>query len=673
MKVSADREGAMKSIPKGASRFYGKILPWGCFLFLLTTSCRNGNHAVTGAKTDADDDVPASATAFVLHNLGIHIDSWNPATNRAGDFLFKAGEEKVFIEFGARVVVEGGGTTVFPAFEYRIDRNALVTAVAEGRIAQFDRPAGGRDYRIRIRSNADPLWEVLYNHIQNPLVAMGDTISAGEALGNPGPWDSDLGRVQIQVVHLATGFSHCPLSRFDSLAADTARAKVLRLMADWESFKNDPGIYDEEEQNSPGCGVTALDATQIPETHPAFLIRCLGVRFGPWDPATNRVGDFVFREKEDKVYIGFGSRVTPESGETNVFPATEYRVDRNAAVMAVADGRIVTIERQPGGGNCRIFCRSIVDPRWDVLYNRVGNPRVSVGDTVFAGDPIASPGPWDGGLGRFQVLVINTTTNLSHCPTGLFDADSAETFRARLHGLMSDWESFKNDATIYDDGQDLDPAGCGVQTLDWSEVPELYPAFTISGLGVNFGPWDRSTNRAGDFVFNEREQKVFLEFGAKVGSGDGGIKELPTFEYRIDRNAQVTAVASGRIVRFVYQEETQDYEILARSLVNPDWDVGYDHVTNVRVAMGDTVFAGTVLGNPGPWYDQGRFEIMINNNTTGLSYCPFCVFDEDSAEAFQERVLRHIKDWEEFKNDVTIYNEENHPLPGCIYRDMKTY
>jgi len=664
----------MKSMRRDSFRILAWSLLWGHLVFLSASSCRNRNRAVTGAN-DGDGDVPVQETSFVLSGLGVNFSPWDPATGRAGDFLFKAGEEKVFVEFGAAVEAAGGEMKVLPAFEYRIDRNATVTAAAEGRVVRLDREAGGQDFSIRVRSIEDPEWDVLYHHIEDPAVAEGDTITAGAALGNPGPWDSDIGHVQLQVVHNSLGYSHCPLSLIDSASAEACRLKVLRLMADWEAFKNDAAIYDDDGRDTelPGCEAPVLKGTWMPETHPAFVIRNLGVKFGPWDPSTNRAGDFVFRGKEDRVFIEFGSAMTVESGETKVFPAFEYRVDRNAAVTALADGRIVAVECQPGGDNCRIFCRSVTDPRWDVLYSRVMNPHVAAGDSVSAGSPIANPGPWEAGLGRFQIQVINTFTKASHCPVGFFDADSAETFRARILGLMSDWESFKNDPSLYADETGRNLPGCAAENLADTEVPELYPAFAISGLGVNFGPWDRSSNRAGDFIFNEREQKVFLVFGEPVGSGGGGTKELPTFEYRIDRNALVTAVAPGRIVRFAYQEETQDYEILARSPVNPNWDVGYDHIANIRVSLGDTIFAGTVLGNPGPWYDQGRFEIMINNNATGLSYCPFAVFDPDSAEAFQARVLRHMKDWEEFKNDPAIYDEENQVLPGCIYRDMKTY
>lgn len=196
----------------------------------------------------------------------------------------------------------------------------------------------------------------------------------------------------------------------------------------------------------------------------------------------------------------------------------------------------------------------------------------------------------------------------------------------------------------------------------------------IKNLGVTFGPWNRTTNRAGDFLFLANEQKVFLEFGAIVSTGGSGTKELPTFEYRIRKDASVYAIADGKVNRFVYQEDTQDYEIAAEYTHNSDWAIGYDHVKNPRVKMGDKIAAGDTLGNPGTWNaDLGRFEIMINNYATGLSYCPFCNFDSTKAAFYQQQVLQQMLDWEAFKRDTTIFDEKSHVFPGCRMESMVSY
>jgi hypothetical protein len=591
----------------------------------------------------------------------------------------------VFIEFGTLVQVKGGVTKAFPAFEYRVDPNANVTTVADARIVRIDPRDGGQDCTILTRSIEDSQWCVRYDYIRNPRFAVGDTVRSGSLLGNPGTWDADLGRVQIMVIHTATGFSYCPFSRFDSASADVCKRNVLRLMSDWEAFKSDSTIYSEENQAAAGCGVSDLDDLDAeieapapdpdpdpdpepdPVEPPVFTIRNLGVNFGPWDRVTDRAGDFLFKAGERKVFIEFGAVVEAEGGGTREFPGFEYRVDRNAAVIAVSEGRVSGMILMEDTQDYVIMIRSGIDPQVEVRYSHVKDPRVSEGDSISPGTIIGSPGAWSGDLGRFRIMIVGMAA--SHCPLCFLDPDSADVYRAKVSRLMSDWESFKNDAAIYDETDQTLP-GCRVQEVNVSQAPEWYPDFTISGLGVNFSPWDPSTGRAGDFLFKPDEWILFLEFGFAVGT-ENGIRELNTFEYKIDRNTLVKTIAEGRITRFVYQSETQDYEIEAKSVVNPFWAVCYDHVTNPRVGLGDIVSSGTVLGNPQPLYgDLGRFEISIGNNLTGLAYCPLVIFDADSAEAYQEKVLRFMTDWETFKADPSIYDQENHVMPGCRYESM---
>jgi hypothetical protein len=649
-----------------------------CLLILLNGACKKKvTEAETKPGVDEDIVIPVSDSTFALHNLGVNFEPWDPATNRAGDFLFKNGESRVFVEFGAQVQVKGGGAKAFPAFEYRVDRNANVTVVAGARIIQIDQRSGTQDYTILTRSIEDSQWDVRYDYIRNPRFAVGDTVFSGGILGNPGTWNADLGRVQIMVIHTATGLSHCPLCLFDSTTADVYKQKVLRHMTDWEAFKHDPAIYDEAAQVPPGCGNADLDDMEaeieipepVPEPEPEheFTLHNLGVDFEPWDPATNRAGDFLFRNGESRVFVEFGAIVETEGGGTREFPALEYRVDRNAAVRAVAEGRISGLIFMEDTQDYVIMLRSDVDPQVEVRYIHVKDPRVSEGDAVSPGTVLGAPGAWSKDLGRFRIMIIKMAK--SCCPLCFLDPDSADVYKAKVSRLMADWESFKNDATIYDETDQALP-GCRIQELNETEAPECYPDFSIHGLGVNFSPWDPSTNRAGDFLFKPDEWIIFLEFGFVVGTGSG-TRELNTFEYKIDRNALVKAIAEGRITRFDYQSDTQDYEIEAKSVVNPFWAVCYDHVTNPRVALGDRVSSGTVLGNPETLYeDLGRFEISIGNNATGLAYCPLSIFDADSADAYREKVLRLMTDWEAFKNDTSIYDQENHVVPGCRYENM---
>lgn len=134
------------------------------------------------------------------------------------------------------------------------------------------------------------------------------------------------------------------------------------------------------------------------------------------------------------------------------------------------------------------------------------------------------------------------------------------------------------------------------------------------------------------------------------------------------------AITEGEIVRMVYQDDTDGYEIGARSPQDPEFYVGCDHIRSPTVGMGDKLVSGRVLGKPGTWdATYGRFEIMINNDVTGLSYCPFVSYDPALLVEYQQRVSQLIQDWEIYKSNTNIYDEANHVCPGCRCESMVTY
>ena len=79
----------MKSFFSEAFRSTRKILAC-CLLVLLTGTChKKTTNPETKPAADEDNVIPISDSTFILRNLGVNFESWDPATNRAGDFLFK--------------------------------------------------------------------------------------------------------------------------------------------------------------------------------------------------------------------------------------------------------------------------------------------------------------------------------------------------------------------------------------------------------------------------------------------------------------------------------------------------------------------------------------------------------------------------------------------------------
>lgn len=196
----------------------------------------------------------------------------------------------------------------------------------------------------------------------------------------------------------------------------------------------------------------------------------------------------------------------------------------------------------------------------------------------------------------------------------------------------------------------------------------------LKNLAVEFGRYDPITGRAGTFLFQKDQDKVFLEFGAKV-MGPDGEKTLPTFEYRTIEGATVYAAADGYVTNLEYQSETDDYEILIAPVKqNSVWYVSHDHVKGVSLKVGDRVTAGQVLGTVGSWFGGlGRTELMIGRSNSGRGatyYCPFKLFDPLLVGEYKQKVGNLTADWESFKGDTSIYNESKDVHPGCPYETL---
>ncbi|MGK7395713.1 MAG: hypothetical protein ACNS62_14130 [Candidatus Cyclobacteriaceae bacterium M3_2C_046] len=189
----------------------------------------------------------------------------------------------------------------------------------------------------------------------------------------------------------------------------------------------------------------------------------------------------------------------------------------------------------------------------------------------------------------------------------------------------------------------------------------------LKNLIVTFDNYDPDTQTAGDFIFQSNYNKMFLEFGA-LAQGPDGPKILPTFEYILDENALVLAPCDGLITRLDFRYDSQDYSMIIKNQKNSIWFVNVDHIKNITVQEGDRLAAGEVIGNPGNWNNApglGRVELSVINDEERRNYCPFSFFDPALKSAYEAKVLQLMTDWETFKNDFTIYDQENMTAPAC--------
>jgi hypothetical protein len=175
---------------------------------------------------------------------------------------------------------------------------------------------------------------------------------------------------------------------------------------------------------------------------------------------------------------------------------------------------------------------------------------------------------------------------------------------------------------------------------------------------------------------NVNETRVFNEFGLPVdsGSSEGGRKNLAHPEFYNERGTQVTAVSNGK-VRDIFELDGEDDVLI---MVTPDdadlWTIGYEHVSNMQVSVGDQVTLGQYIADFSPQNDQvwttaAKTALMIfydngDRDKANLTICPFDVLDTNAKQQIQIDIQAHIDEWETARSANT-YDQAEWFSFGC--------
>ncbi len=214
------------------------------------------------------------------------------------------------------------------------------------------------------------------------------------------------------------------------------------------------------------------------------------------------------------------------------------------------------------------------------------------------------------------------------------------------------------------------------------QVAQNSPA-KIKHLGVEFGDYDVTTNKAGDFKFTkallssgEGMQMLFMEYGHVIpgNSAMGGMsKGNPQPTYILPLGTKVKAITDGKVYD-VPKLYSNDYSVQIE-VPGSDLIFEMEHVINVKVKKGDIVKAGDVVAEVSDYdaknYDGlGLVEIGILKPGNPPSHiCPFDYLDDAIKDEAFKKIVALQKAWEEYRGDSSIYDESKVLVTGCISRD----
>jgi hypothetical protein len=205
----------------------------------------------------------------------------------------------------------------------------------------------------------------------------------------------------------------------------------------------------------------------------------------------------------------------------------------------------------------------------------------------------------------------------------------------------------------------------------------------IENIGVEIDFYNKKTNKAGDFFFHDfvypwgdeiYNEKVFYDYGETRINEDGTTELEPQPIFIVPLGTKVRAITSGKVldVKKLYSD---DYTIMVVKPENPKWVYEHEHVINPLIDVGENVSAGQIIAEVSdysPWLKDDGYGVLdigiltTEDNGTPLHHCPFIYLDESVKQDYFEKINKLYESWEEYRNDSSIYEENENVVPGCI-------
>lgn len=119
-----------------------------------------------------------------------------------------------------------------PTFEIEtVDQTAPVFAAADGVVINITNSSNGVDKTVFIFPASNSIYDISYDHVMNPTVAVGQTVKAGQRIGTVGILNNGRGRTELQINRndATPVLAHCPLNWGTQAFNDAFNALAQKL------------------------------------------------------------------------------------------------------------------------------------------------------------------------------------------------------------------------------------------------------------------------------------------------------------------------------------------------------------------------------------------------------------------------------------------------------------
>lgn len=222
------------------------------------------------ATTNSPQSIQKTATAdtLTLKNLGLaKLAPYDKPSSTSGDVAVTndALRElsrglKGFYIFGEPLE----GNRLNPNFEFSsVKEGAKVVAAIDGVVTFIKEQPETGDVEVFLQPKQNSQWTVGYDHLTNVTVKQGDTVTAGQPLGEAAKQNNGSRRFEIQINKDVNGTTThvCPSTLLDPTIKDALLADLLTMQNAWESLSG-KDLYNTDEQSPIGCVSQTLTPAQ---------------------------------------------------------------------------------------------------------------------------------------------------------------------------------------------------------------------------------------------------------------------------------------------------------------------------------------------------------------------------------------------------------------------------
>ena len=198
---------------------------------------------------------------LLIKSIGVNLDYYNSATNRAGDFVFtkeKLQFDRLFMGYGFFIPFSEASPAKYnPQPTFILPLGTPARSLVDGIVVSIPVLWSG-DYSVQVTENGKmEKWIYETEHIINPKVKVGDKVIAGQIIGEVSDFSQGLpagfGMVEMGILKGGQVPQHVfPFAYFDPSIKEEMQKKIIALYTAWEDYAGDTSLYNEIE-SIPGC------------------------------------------------------------------------------------------------------------------------------------------------------------------------------------------------------------------------------------------------------------------------------------------------------------------------------------------------------------------------------------------------------------------------------------